>query len=132
MDANYYNQMQELYNACIKYPDLETYLKNYITNHNKFNYNDSAGSFECIITIQNEEKTNKYVLDINIYPTCGGIGNSPHNEKIFYNTLCELFENEYVNIAFGYKSFLKNYNGYKKYPDVFNDLLFEGKIFDCL
>jgi len=61
-----------------------------------------------------------------------GIGNSPHNEKIFYNTLCELFENEYVNIAFGYKSFLKNYNGYKKYPDVFNDLLFEGKIFDCL
>jgi hypothetical protein len=38
-----------------------------------------------------------------------------------------LFENEYVNIAFGYKIFLENYNGYKKYPDVFNDLLFEGK-----
>jgi hypothetical protein len=123
--------MQELYNACIKYPDLETYLKNYIKNHNKFYYDDSAGSFECIITIlQNEENTNKYVLDINIYPTCGGITNTSRNEKQFYNTLCELFENEYVSVAFGYVGFLKNYNGYKKYPEVFKDLLIEGKISD--
>ena len=124
--------MQELYNACIKYSDLETYLKNYIENHNKFDYGDSAGSFECIITIQNEEQTNKYVLDINVYPTCGGITNTPYNKKIFYNTLCNLFENDYVNLAFEYEYFLKNYNHYKKDPEVFTNLLVEGKIFDNL
>ncbi len=130
MDANYYKEMQELYNACIKFPDLETYLKNYLENHNKFDYCDSAGAYECIVVkIQNE---NKYVLDINIYPTCGGINNLPRNEKQIYHTPSELFENEYINLAFGYDNFLKNYIGYKKNPEVFTDLLQKGKISDNL
>jgi hypothetical protein len=38
-------------NSCTKYPDLESYLENYVKINNKFDYNDSAGSFVCYIKI---------------------------------------------------------------------------------
>ena len=128
MDGDFISQIQQLYNACTKYPDLESYLENYIKTNNKFDYGDSAGSYECKITTQNEDKTNKYVIDIYIYPSCGGGKYEPYNEKLSFTTLCELFENEYVSLACGYNGFKSNYITYKQHPDLFNDYLLEGQI----
>ena len=117
--------MQRLYNAIFKFVTLESYLEDYIKSHNTFDYDDSAGSYICIIKKEN----GKYILDIDLYPTCGKPSNEDRKEQLIYNTLSELFENEYLDLAFGYTGFRSNYIDYKKHPDIFNSLIKEGLIF---
>lgn len=126
MNENYINHMQELYNAIFKFETLESYLEDYIKSHSIFNYNDSAGSYVCVIK---KLENSKYILDIDIYPTCGYPSNKDRKEQQIYTRLTELFENEYVDLAFGYTIFCSNYIGYKKHSDIFDSFIKEGLIF---
>ena len=126
MDENYINDMQQLYNAIYKFESLESYLEDYIKYHNTFNYDDSACSYICTIkTLEN----NKYILDIDLCPTCGQPSNKARKEQQIYTTLPELFENKYVDLAIGYTNFHNNYIVYKEHTNIFDSLIKDRLIF---
>ena len=106
---NSINTIENVKEAC-KFNNLELYLSEYIKKCNTYRFLDSSGSYKCIIT----KPGDKYRVDITISQIAFGKEYCPYKLVQYYNSIYEVFENDYVNQSIEYSCFKDNYDKFIK------------------